>query len=420
MKVSPVPSRVPRSIRHGRLAASSGTIRILSRPSRVKLLFVDDDPNVLESLRDSLHRYRRVWDVLLAPHAEAALDIVARTSVDVVVTDLRMPGMSGTDLLRRLIAEHPSIVRIVLTGVSDLGNSAVALALSHRFLVKPCETRELASVIERSLALRTSARDPRLLELVGRVKSLPSPPRVYAELLDAVESRKTSAEAVARVLEKDGALCARLLQVANSALIGARRSIGNVKQAVNLLGVNVIRSLALSASVFSGVAPRARTFDLKAAQTHSVRVARIPAGIAADPVEKQHALTAGLLHDIGSLVVASELPQEYDRISEATRAGASHFEAELEALGARTSELGGLLLGFWGLPDTVVEAVAFHDCPAALRSRSLDLAGVLHVADALVHDRDRLAKPMPLDTHWLESVGAAHRLPSWRAHVENI
>lgn len=418
--MSPVPSRSPRSLRNARLSASSTTIRILNRPERVKLLFVDDDLDVLESLRDSLHRYRRVWDVLLADDAQRALDLVASTPVDVVVTDLRMPGMSGTDLLRRLSAEHPSIVRIVLTGMSDFASSGPAVALAHRFLIKPCETRELASVIERSLALRTNARDPRMLSIVGRVRSLPSPPRVYTELLETTESRKAGADAVARVLEKDGALCARLLQIANSALIGARRSICDVKQAVNMLGVNVIRSLALSASVFCGAAPKARTFDLNAAQTRSVRVARIAAGIAADPVEKQHALTAGLLHDIGALVVATELPEEYDRIDEAIRAGASPFESELELLGARTAEIGALLLGLWGLPDAVVEAVAFHDCPAALLTRSLNLAGVLHVAVALVHERDPAAKPMPLDTLWLEHIGAADRLASWRAHAENV
>jgi HD-like signal output (HDOD) protein len=263
-----------------------------------------------------------------------------------------MPGMDGATLLARVRELDPSAVRIVLSGQAELRTMARAAGVAHRLLAKPCPIDELAHVIERSCALQ---------EIIGRVdicrrtagaSALPSVPRLYGQLTELLASGEGGAEDVARIVERDMAMAAKLLQLANSAYFGRRHPVSRVREAVVYLGLDALRALALSSEVFSRfpVDRPIAGFSLEQLQQHCSRVARLASAIWREHGSSDEVFAAGLLHDIGLLVIAAWEGDELARIvAVANDEGRSVYDLERERHGVTHAELGASLLALWGL-----------------------------------------------------------------------
>ena len=118
-----------------------------------RILFVDDQQQVLDSLRDALRPQRHEWEMLFATSGADALAELERAPCDVVVSDMRMPGMDGAALLGHVEHSHPAAIRIVLSGSTEREVVMRAAAVAHRLLAKPCDVEELVRVVTRSCAL---------------------------------------------------------------------------------------------------------------------------------------------------------------------------------------------------------------------------------------------------------------------------
>src|ERR1051325_10408156 len=140
------------------------------------VLFVDDDPNVLAGLRRMLRPLRTEWTTEFLDGGEKALAYMAEHPVDVIVTDMRMPGMDGVQLLEQVVVRHPSAVRIALSGHSDQEMLIKVAGLAHQYLSKPRDTESLKSTVRRSCALRGHFSGDALKRLVARMTSIPSLP----------------------------------------------------------------------------------------------------------------------------------------------------------------------------------------------------------------------------------------------------
>jgi putative nucleotidyltransferase with HDIG domain len=386
-----------------------------------KLLFVDDDQFLLEGLKDALRPYRRQWSMAFVASGEEALGALSAESYDVVISDLRMPGMDGASLLDAVRERHPDVVRVVLSGHAEMGMVARAAGAAHRMVAKPCETEDLARVIERSCALRELAARMDVHRRTIGASALPSVPRLYAELNELLASGNASIADAAAIVERDIAMSAKVLQLANSAYFGRRSPAVRVSDAVAYLGLDALRALILQAEVFRQfpVASSIAGFDLEALQCHCARVARLSAQIAGETGVDATAFTAGLLHDIGYLVLAAQNPGELAEILAAARAQSRPtHEIELERAGVTHADIGAHLLALWGLPHNVTEAVAGHHDPSWLKL-PFDGIAVVNVATALIeeieaaHLPDALA-PSQLDHDYLERAGLAGSLPRWR------
>ena len=156
------------------------------------ILFVDDEINILDVIRRSLHEDRDRWDMQFAVGGEAALEACAASNFDVVLADMRMPGMDGATLLKHIRDSFPNTARIILSGFSDAALSARALAVAHRFLAKPCNASELHLAIERVCAMQDLLSSPELRKIVGAVSELPSLSTTYTDLTRAVRDPKIS------------------------------------------------------------------------------------------------------------------------------------------------------------------------------------------------------------------------------------
>lgn len=392
-----------------------------------RVLFVDDDELVLEGLRDGLRRFRRCFTMTFLSSASAALDALDATPPDVVVCDLRMPGMDGASLLELVRDRAPSAARIVLSGHADIGLVARAAAVAHRLVAKPCDTDELVRIIQRSCALREIARrvelDPRALG----ASALPSVPRACAELGELLHSGTAGAADIAQVINHDAAMAAKVLQLANSAYFGRRRPTTSVADAVAYLGTDTLRALLLHAGAFRAFPVTAAIpgFDLNGLQRRCNRVGSLARAILTDVGGAGDAFTGGLLHEVGLLVLASHAPEDLGQLlSEARQENLPVIEVERRHHRCTHAEIGAHLLALWGLPHATAEAVAGHHDVRWLRL-PFDAVAAVHFAAALMESAESGtgAPPLPAagpQRDYLQRAALDDRLGHWQQLAQEL
>lgn len=390
-----------------------------------RILFVDDEPQVLDGLRDMLRKQRRVWDMIFATGGPAALELMAKTPFDVVVSDMRMPGMDGAAFLQKVKDLSPGTARIVLSGHAEQELVLKALPVCHQYLSKPCSAEALREVIERACELQALLVDPTLRALVGSVGTLPSVPAIYWELTRTLADPDAGVADVSKIVERDLALSAKVLQIVNSSFFGLPQQTTSIGKAVSYLGLSLVKALAVTLHVFSAGA-NARPipgFSIEELQRSALLVAEIAKQIVRDPKRAEEAFLAGLLHDMGKIILALGVPE---RFGEALRLASESQRplhlVEKELLDVSHAEVGAFLLGSWGLPLPIVAAVAYHHAPAAAAGDA-DLIIAVHVADALVEGSEAAGDARAaahLDASALEALGLSLELERWRGIADRV
>jgi putative nucleotidyltransferase with HDIG domain len=391
-----------------------------------RILFVDDEPKILEGLQRTLRAQRHEWEVAFASGGEAALTMLAAAPFDVVVSDMRMPGMDGAALLETVRQQYPSILRIILSGYTEMEASLRAVPVAHQFLLKPCDPDTLRDAIDRATSLVEVLNSKMMASLVGSMQELPSLPRTYMELRKALADPETPIDRVVRIVEKDVAISAKILQLVNSAFFGLTRDISDIKMAVSYLGINILQNLVVSAEAFRMFQPKKTIpgFSMEELHAHSQLTARIAAHFSADKKVPTAVVVGALLHDVGKLVIAERAPDHFARaISGAREEGRPLFMVEEELIGVSHAEVGAYLLSLWGLPYPVVEAVAHHHHPERVSQHRLDMITVVYLSNLLAHENSGEASPPALihqeiDARILDAVGMADQLPEWRQVAE--
>lgn len=386
------------------------------------ILFVDDQERVLEGLRRGLRTMRGKWDMLFAVGAQAALEQMDLTPIDVIVSDMRMPGMGGAELLAEVAKRDPRVIRIILSGQVDEDSAFRLIGTGHQFLSKPSDPDTIARTVERALGLRDLLADTNLQALVSSQHALPTPPAIYDSLSEELRSREPSLENVANIVCQDPGLTVKILQLASSGYIGAGHSVSNPLEAVRHLGLARVEGLVIShGAVFEPKDFQCDDAWLERFWDHCVACAGLAQAIAEeeglDQKAVESAFVAGLLHDVGILVFAANNPEKYnDPVVHAVYENAARLEAELREFGAIHAAVGAYLVGLWGLSDAVVEAVAYHHTPLDHLSRDFNVVSAVHVAESLTqalhgHRPDDLTSVMSYD--YLRSLGVEDRLPVW-------
>jgi HD-like signal output (HDOD) protein/CheY-like chemotaxis protein len=354
-----------------------------------RILFVDDESKILDGLRRMLYAERSRWDMQFVLGGEAALSACESGRFDVVLSDLRMPGMDGATLLGHIRDRFPNTARIVLSGYSEAALATRTVPVAHRFLTKPCSASELRSVIERVCSLQDILSAPEIRRVVGTVGELPSLSSTYICLMKAVNAPNTSISQVAEIIEEDVAMSAKVLQLANSAFFGLAQEVTSLPIAATYLGMATIKNLALVSEAFRVFVPGPRIPQsvCESMQRHSQHAASIASMLPMDSGIRDVTVLAAFLHDIGSLFLASAMPDSFCAVlARATERGCKLFEAEEELLGTSHAEIGAYLLGLWGIPNLAVEAIAHHHHPTRIPHAGFDSTVAVYIADLLAHE----------------------------------
>ncbi|RQD66630.1 MAG: HDOD domain-containing protein [Desulfonatronovibrio sp. MSAO_Bac4] len=352
------------------------------------ILFVDDEINVLNGIRRMLRNMRGEWDMHFATSGDQALQIMSAQNVDVIVTDMRMPGMHGGELLTKVMKLWPETIRMVLSGHSDLDVVYQAVLPAHQYISKPSSAETIKSAIQRAIKVRKHINGHPVKAVISSLDTLPALPELYHQLTEELRKSDPDIKAVSRIIAMDIGMSAKLLKLVNSSFFGFCRHIASLEQAVTLLGINIIRSLILSVHIFSLYdLSNVPGFSLKKLWEHCLGSANLAQKLAVlEGMSRESAedcYFAGLFHDIGKLVLASQLPEEYNAILKKIRnKGLTVRTAEIQILGTSHAEVGGYLLGVWGFPDDIVEAVTFHHQPCLAQSGMRALT-TTHVSNIL-------------------------------------
>ncbi len=393
-----------------------------SQPPVKNILFVDDEPAVLDGLRNLLRKQRHRWHMTFAQGGKAALEELEKAPFDVVVSDMRMPGMDGAELLRNVKERYPGTARVVLSGHADQEMVTRALPVAQQYLSKPCDGEQLRGVIDRVCELQALVAGTAVRDIVGRLDKLPSIPETYLRLTKAIANPDTGMEEISKVVQRDPAMCAKVLQLVNSAYFGLARPLASVAQAVSYLGLDLLKGLALTLDVFAAanaILPSAG-FSFDRLQQAALLTAKLAKRIAAaDPKEAEAAYTAGMVRDIGIIIFAMSMPDRLGEVGRiAAESGRPLDEIEREQLGASHAAVGGYLLGVWGLPLPIVEAVAYHHVLRVIPRERMDASVAVHVADGLALGALAQAAGEPyterLDMATLQALGVVGQLPEWR------
>ena len=392
-----------------------------------RILFVDDEVLVLEGLQRMLRPMRADWEMVFVDNGDKALELMAQAPFDVVISDMRMPGMNGAELLAEVLKRFPKTVRLVLSGHADRDLVLKCVGSTHQYLSKPCRPEELKAAVTRAGNLELSLRDQSLRQLISRLDRLPSIPSLYVEIVEKLQDPEVGVEEIGEIVGRDMAMTAKILKLVNSAFFGLGRQISCPAEAVSYLGMETIKSLVLSIHAFSQFASvRLGRFSIDTLWIHSQQTAGLAKEIArmenADRKLLDECFVAGLLHDTGKLVLASNFPAEYNQVLELTQDERQGLlTAEEHAFGANHAEVGGYLLGLWGLPVPVVEAIALHHQPSMCPHLEFSPLTAVHAADALInvhreHSEETLAAE--LDLKYLGILGLDDRVEHWRAAAE--
>lgn len=387
----------------------------------LNILFVDDEPNILAGLQRMLRPQRHEWNMAFVSSGLAALDLLAQRKMDVLVTDMKMPGMDGAQLLQQASERYPYLVRLILSGHAEKEMMMRTVNLAHQYLAKPCDAEMLKMVVRHTCALRDLAGNETVRQLVAQLKVVPSLPAVYQQLMAELQLPDPSQKKLGNIIEQDPGITAKLLQIVNSARFSIRKPVVSAKTAVALLGIDMISALALSVGLFAQLQGAGQPPLIEQLWEQSLKVASLAQqlALAQAPADAAAAFTGGLLHNLGGLLLAVNLPHEYAAAQALQeREQLTPATAETHLFGASGAAIGAYLLGLWGLPTSIVEAVGYQDTPQHQAAYSFTPLTAVHLARGLIKAADHpvlTASDEYFDQEYLQRLHLWEKLPAWYA-----
>jgi HD-like signal output (HDOD) protein/CheY-like chemotaxis protein len=386
-----------------------------------RVLFVDDEPNVLRGFKRSLRELEDQYELTFADSGAKAIEILRTKYFDIVISDIHMPGIDGIKVLGEVKANYPKTIRLALTGAvaSELNRVNVA----HQFLAKPLDSSTLKSVLHRVANLKSAISDENLRTVLGDIDALPSPPSLYHQVLHEAENPDCSLKHIGEIISSDVAMTAKILQLVNSAFYGLAVDVESVTHAVNLLGTDVICGLVLAQEAFDSVAGADNTrLDVNALNFQCQKISALAKQIAKfEALPKKwvdQSQMAGMIHNVGKLVLASRFPEKYQRVLDRCE-GLEHLthETEISEFGVSHAHVGSYLMGIWGLPPMVVEAVSLHHTPSMSAAVEFNVLSCIYIAirlsdaDSLHHTQEEFKRS--LDEAYINKVSDISRAAKW-------
>jgi HD-like signal output (HDOD) protein len=384
-----------------------------------RLLLADTSTSRID-LERALHSLVDQWELECADDAVSALDKLNHP-FDAVVCDMKISGMSGLELLDTVQERYPQTIRVLLSDPFDRHSILSAAARTHQHLSKPFEIEQLTGFLSRRISLNAVLENESLKAFVSRMTSIPSLPALYTEVMDELCAEDPRPKKIGEIIARDIGMTAKILQVANSAFYATRSQITETDHAIVLLGLDTVQSLVLSLSIFSCLSPNRQTaYWADSLWQHSNVVGSLSRAIArAEGVPSSETgayLSAGLLHDVGKLIIAACDPFMPRTIIKAARVEQkASWQIEEGLLGYTHAEVGAYLLGNWGLPFPIVEAVAWHHRPSQSSSTGMSPLAAVHVANALqAQPNAREPESGEIDMAFLERIGCIDKLERWK------
>lgn len=389
----------------------------------LKILFIDPYAAFV-TWSGELSRQGCDWQIIRSDDIHAALELFEQTAFDAIIVASISSFERDLGILRQAGAIRPRTVRILLSAPLSATKLAKALDVTHRSVFQGSAASDIIAAVEQTVTVTQRLYRDKVVRSFAAFRQLPSPPAIYRELNDALNSERASNRDIAGIVERDPALAVRILRLVNSSYFGLGRQVNNLTEALTLLGLRTVRGLALSGHLSAHYPDGGSwtAFSFERMNQRALSVARLAREICKPygqgSVLMDQAFLAGLLLDIGMLMLAAEQGGGYIKVMRfAARKQLSLCAVEQMAYGVTHAELGAYLLNMWNISPQVVEAVQLHHTPDDSASDSFSPLSAVHIADALLPSVDNefnLDLSSALSTAHVERIGAQLYLPTWK------
>ncbi|MCK8061391.1 MULTISPECIES: HDOD domain-containing protein [unclassified Fusibacter] len=342
------------------------------------ILFVDDENQILRALKRLFHNSE--YETFFMESGLDALKLLDQQSIDLLITDLRMPQMSGVELLKEVKKKHPGVLRVALSGYTDSKKifSAIEENLAKMYLFKPWDNDEIFNIVRNLFALEEKLSDRTLLNAINSLDELPTVPKLFTDISKMIQD-ELGIEVIAAKIEEDPAIASRILRVANSAFYGAKT--GSIMQAIMFIGLLNVKNIVLSNAVFSSTAG---IYSMEKLSKHAGLTNRLVNQLYEIIYDKKMPMinsSVGLLHSIGIVMMLTKFENQYIEVIEhANKSDDDICQIESKILGHTHEQLGGYLLNWWELPYPLVEAAMHYRNPLFEEVVHKDITSLVHVA----------------------------------------
>jgi len=356
----------------------------------MKVLIVDNVNHTLLALKQAF--YDGPCQTAYVDNGKHALKALSQYKFDVIISVLSLGKISGLELLKAISLKYPAMIRVAMT--NDKENEAhiisQAMNICHYNFALPHNIADIHQTISTIGDNNKAITKEHIIKAVAKVKTLPSPPKVYLQLNAILGETTTDSGKVSEIISQDPALAAKVLQFSNSSFINQGKPINNISEAITRMGLETLCCIVMTAELFS-YQPDIPDFSLIKEQLHCLSTARLAASMV-KPELKRETLLAGLLHDIGKVILFEMDEKLTKKFFQYRIKNANNNELEQKIFGTDHNHVGGYLLHMWCFSYDLIEAVVMHHRPEKLLKKSFGIAQAVYLANILLREQQPDAK----------------------------
>ncbi|MCW8334840.1 HDOD domain-containing protein [Vibrio paucivorans] len=368
----------------------------------MRILLVDDERMILNGLKRALFGTR--WKIHTAESGADALAFLEENDVDLIISDMLMPGMDGAELLEKVSKLYPGIIRASLSGYSDPQITIKGGFFAHQAFMKPCEPAVIKEEVNRIADILALFPDRVIQNAIGTITSLPITPKLFFQVKRLLEAPNSSMHDVAKLISQDPAMCAKIIHISNNAMFRGRKEIKSVTEAITRLGSQVVTNIIAMLEIYS-LSLNEPSKPLEEIQEHSLSVALLASSMV-EPEIRDTTFLVGILHRIGEYVRMKIAPDLMSAYLNPKTKGDDKTHLETYLFQTKSAQLGGYLLHFWGFPLPIIENVLLHDDPEKLKQHPFGPGGAVYIASCIVNDK-------PIDEGFLSHFGLEEKIKKW-------
>lgn len=319
----------------------------------------------------------------------SGLKLMQKHQFDIVVVAEHIVRTSVENLLKAIALKFPKCIRITVSAEEDKARQQ----LTHYAFTQPFNTFEVINTV---LSLQDSHKlitKDVVIKSVAKVKSLPTPPKVYLHLNALLKQANADSEKIAEIITQDPSLTAKVLQFSNNTFATSGKPLTSISEAITKMGVDTLCCIVMTAELFS-YQPDIPNFSIIDEQLHALATARLAASLV-PPQLKQDTMLAGLLHGLGKLVLF-EIDQKLTlKYFENKARQSEDIVLEQRIFSTDHAQVGAYLLHTWSFPYFLIEAILNYCRPDKLIKDDFGIAQAVYLANALL-------KEQPLDKSFME------------------
>lgn len=343
----------------------------------MNILLIDTKQQTLNAIKPA---FDSKDDITHVTNLSVLQVLLQQITFDVVVTLSLLGKINGDELLRTLASGYPKMIRVQL-----INHDHYTTKHAHYNFTQPVNLADIKSKLSQSQNHSKAITKDAIVKAVAGVKTLPSPPKVYMQLTNALKDTNTDAQKISEIILQDPSLTAKVLQFANSSLMSKGKSITSISDAITKMGVDTLCCIVMTAELFT-YEPNIPNFSLVKEQLHSFATAKLAASMV-KPELKQQTMIAGLLHAIGKVVLYEIKPSLTEKFFKHRSLKEDNSPLEKKVFGTNHCHVGGYLLHTWSFSYVLIEAIILHKSPQKLLKSSFGVAQAVYLANTLLKER---------------------------------